>query len=98
MSAIPTEKPDWVEETPYETSYNLIMMGEDGGHLQDIELTRTEFIALKGHLAELRGLQEKHGSARETAVREELCNLIVSFLGVDTRKDAGAALERAPGA
>lgn len=49
------EKPDWVNETPDETTYDLTMYGDHGGSIQEIDLARAEYIALKAHLAKLRG-------------------------------------------
>lgn len=49
------ESPEWIEETPEETSYNLTMFDEGGAPVQDIELTRDEYIKLKRVLARVRG-------------------------------------------
>jgi hypothetical protein len=49
-------RPAWLDnwmETPPETSYSL-SMDYEGENLQDIPMTRAEFIALKKHLAALR--------------------------------------------
>ena len=46
-------EPDWIWNTPDETSYVLWMHRAD--EEQEILLTRDEFISLKAHLAELRG-------------------------------------------
>ncbi|MCC6586235.1 MAG: hypothetical protein IT168_05905 [Bryobacterales bacterium] len=48
--------PEWVNETPDETTYDLVMFDEGGGPAQRIELTRDEFVGLKEHLASMRGL------------------------------------------
>jgi len=61
--------PDWVTETPDDVSYNLAMFGDEGAAVQDIPLTREEFIELKRRLAELRGYTaESHaiGFARKS--------------------------------
>jgi hypothetical protein len=52
------EEANWLEYTPEECEYTLLMEDADqqGQHLQEVNLTRAEFIALKAHLAELRGL------------------------------------------
>ena len=53
------ETPDWLEDTPdLYTSYELSLYS-DGEEIQRIEVTRKEFIALKEHLASLRGLNRK---------------------------------------
>jgi hypothetical protein len=49
------ETPAWVTETPEET-YTLVLLDHDGNNAQDVTLTRAEYIALKRHLAGLRGL------------------------------------------
>lgn len=49
------ERPDWVDETPEEPTYDLSMWDPGGSEEQSIPITRKEFIALKQHLAELRG-------------------------------------------
>lgn len=49
------EREDWIQETPRECEYNLIMFSQDGAGIQEIYMTRDEFIALKARLAELRG-------------------------------------------
>ena len=46
--------PDWVKETPEECSYNLTMYDDIGGSVQQVDLTRSEYEALKQHLAVLR--------------------------------------------
>jgi hypothetical protein len=50
------EIPDWVDETPESKTYDLIMWEGDGGMSeQEIRISRAEFVALKAHLAALRG-------------------------------------------
>jgi hypothetical protein len=48
------EIPGWVENTPQEQAYELSMFDSDD-NAQQIEMSREEFIALKAHLAALRG-------------------------------------------
>ncbi len=50
------ERPDWVDETPDECDYRLLMYDSGGGAVQEIVVTRAEYLALKQHLAEMRGL------------------------------------------
>jgi hypothetical protein len=47
-------KPDWLDETPRETEYLLLMNDGAGESQQEIDMTREEFIALKRHLATIR--------------------------------------------
>jgi hypothetical protein len=49
------ELPEWMP-TPRESSYDLTMFSDDGGGIQEIRLTREEFLELKCHLAEMRGI------------------------------------------
>ena len=52
---MPAEIPEWVNETPEECTYDLTMDDGDGSNIQDVELTRDEYLALKKHLAAMRG-------------------------------------------
>jgi hypothetical protein len=47
--------PDWVEGTPVEPSYSLAMFDNEGNTPQEIDVTRAEYVALKRHLAAIRG-------------------------------------------
>ena len=47
--------PEWVNSTPPDTKY-FMAMEHDTEHEQEIEVSREEFVALKRHLAELRGV------------------------------------------
>ena len=58
----PEAIPDWLHETPDSESYNLTMFSWDGDSIQDISMSRAEYIALKKHLATLR---EKEAHAEE---------------------------------
>jgi hypothetical protein len=48
----PAPIPEWVTEVPKETQYVLTMWT---GENVDLDITRSEFIALKAHLAKMRG-------------------------------------------
>jgi hypothetical protein len=48
------EVPDWANDTPYETLYTIEMWQQE--IVETIDLTRAEYIALKQHLATMRGL------------------------------------------
>ena len=50
------EVPDWVNETPPEFDYDLMVYDQHEGELQHIALTRDEYIELKHFLAGLRGI------------------------------------------
>jgi hypothetical protein len=52
---IPEAIPEWVNETPDECSYDLIMFDAGGGSEEEIHLSRAEYIALKKLLAAMRG-------------------------------------------
>ena len=47
--------PDWLEETPDETSYDLTMYDSGGGSIQNVQLSRDEYIDLKEYLSAHRG-------------------------------------------
>jgi hypothetical protein len=57
-----TERPEWFD-TP-QIEYSLLSMGPGGGEEQNVFVSLEEFIALKRHLAQLRGLE---WPAQETA-------------------------------
>jgi hypothetical protein len=71
------EVPEWINETPDAPTYRLVMtdwaspMNDD---VQEIELTRAEFIALKERLAKLRGYAETEddSEAEEAAAAEAI--------------------------
>lgn len=52
-----TETPDWARRTPGECSYDLAMHEGGGESVENIDLTRVEYTALKRHLAKLRGFR-----------------------------------------
>jgi hypothetical protein len=49
------EIPIWVTETLPELIYQLIVWEGDGSEGESVDLTRNEYIALKAHLAAMRG-------------------------------------------
>jgi hypothetical protein len=49
------EQTDWIDYTPEAPTY-VLDMWEAGDGLQSVDLTRDEFVALKRHLAEMRGI------------------------------------------
>ena len=52
-----TAVPAWVTQTPDANRTEFILIADRGGEwIQDIDLTRAEFIEVKRHLAEMRGL------------------------------------------
>lgn len=48
--------PDWCEETPRPQVWFELTMWSEGMHTQGIDITRWEFVRLKGYLAKLRHL------------------------------------------
>ena len=52
--------PEWVTETPEETEFRLEVW-DPGTALQIVELSRVEYVALKAHLAKLRGISVPKG-------------------------------------
>jgi trehalose-6-phosphatase len=50
---MPTETAEWIE-TPQQAEYELVMSDWDGGSLQEVAITREEYIELKRYLAVLR--------------------------------------------
>jgi hypothetical protein len=51
------EPPAWARSTPGPSTYSLVMYDSDGDNKQEInDLTHEEFIALKRHLCDLRGI------------------------------------------
>lgn len=75
--------PDWVNETPEDCSYDLTMFEPGGGHIQDIELTRDEYIQLKQYLAVMRNhpvAQEPWGEA-EWALLERAYGALKQLCG-----------------
>lgn len=53
--------PEWVDDTPEASSYNLTMYAGDGNSEQELNLTRAEYIELKHRLAEMRGFPAPTG-------------------------------------
>ena len=49
------EIPEWVSNTPDEPLYRLIMYDCEGWGVEEVAATRDEYIALKDHLAAMRG-------------------------------------------
>jgi hypothetical protein len=55
LTSAPTERPEWLD-TPSDYLYILMMSDGDAQTPQEInDITREEFIALKVHLAKMRG-------------------------------------------
>ena len=50
------EKPPAWFKTPMECDYRLVMYDGAGGARQEVEATRAEFVDLKKHLCDLRGI------------------------------------------
>jgi len=52
----PKPLPDWATTTPCEQEYELSMWDSDEA-VQNIHMSRDEYLALKAHLANLRGYE-----------------------------------------
>jgi hypothetical protein len=52
---VSAEMPKWLEHTPAETLYVLQQEDPGGEVVQEIPLTRAEYLSLKLHLGKLRG-------------------------------------------
>jgi len=69
--------PAWVTETPEPeetcSPFVLIVRDPEGEHLQVVDVTETEFVALKRHLARLRGYEipEPEGETAATGAKPE---------------------------
>jgi hypothetical protein len=84
----PNEIPNWVANTPNEQAYELNMFDSDD-NAQQIEMSRDEFIALKAHLAALRGYalddvealvqRAAEQRAKETGLSVDLSQAAVQF-------------------
>ena len=57
-----TDKPHWVDNTPDEDWYRLVMYEGGGMAEQSIEIDRAEFIHLKGCLAAHRGYSKERAA------------------------------------
>jgi hypothetical protein len=66
------EIPDWVENTPDDTVYELIMWNPEGDSAQQLEMSREEYIALKAHLAAMRGYKIGDFRARIPGLPREM--------------------------
>ena len=58
--------PDWVKETPADHLYTLTMFENSDAGIEEIQMSRAEYIALKAHLAALRGYTV--GNIRDRAI------------------------------
>jgi hypothetical protein len=71
MNTQPNEVPEWVTETPEPTTYALAMWDSSGGSIQEVPVDEKEFIALKSHLAKLRGFHVESDEEPEDTDTEE---------------------------
>lgn len=63
-----TKLPDWVNHTPNDHSYSLLMIENDEAGIQTVDLSRAEFIALKSHVASMRGYMPEGFADRFRAI------------------------------
>src|ERR1019366_6240860 len=97
---------DWANNTPRDFDYDLMMYDKYDGERQHIALRRSEYIALKGHLAGMRGLvpvparqDDDPDVIRQTelqAVFDDLEIINLKMLGYRRRILAGAVVESGP--
>lgn len=59
--------PEWALKTFPENSYDLTMFDAGGDSIEEVELTRAEYIALKRHLAAMRGYELPEDGKGEAA-------------------------------
>jgi hypothetical protein len=45
----------WFAKTPDECTYSLTMYDDGGGSIQEVKLTREDYLTLKNHLGSIRG-------------------------------------------
>ena len=104
----PPAVPDWVTKTPRDFDYDLMLYDEYDGERQHIALTRAEYIAVKGHLAGMRGLVPVPAVAGPDdepdviwqtelqSVFDDLEIINLKMLGYRRRILAGATIEPGP--
>src|ERR1017187_1046518 len=78
----PPAVPEWVNETPAEAVYSLEMWDSDSTAVEDIYLTRAEYIALKQHLATMRGITPTPPPA-EPAAAEDKSDIVAWFAEIE---------------
>lgn len=100
MPKTKTADPELLRETPTPTTYSLTMYDSDGGAAQDIDLSREEFIALKNHVAGMRGHSQQidesqaYVSQREIGVLLDLDSMMTTLAAnLRRRLFMGAAVE-----
>jgi hypothetical protein len=86
---------DWANDTPHETLYQLEMWQQET--IESIDMTRREYIALKQHLAGLRGLipavaEPTAEPAAATQPKVDPMNVSLSDLSPEQEQEARAAL------
>ena len=74
----PAAVPDWVTETPAEAVYSLEMWDSDSTSVEEIYMTRAEYVTLKQHLANMRGITPAPPPA-EPAAAEKNNDLVAWF-------------------
>jgi hypothetical protein len=57
--AAANEVPEWLTETPRDHGYQLVMFENDESSIQTVDMDREEYIAMKEHLAAMRGIQRQ---------------------------------------
>jgi len=81
-----TEIPEWVDKTPDPPEYDLVMWDAGGSSEENIEVTREEYIALKAHLAGMRGY--RIGTAAEAVRMVMECPGLAEYNTLDEQQIA----------
>jgi hypothetical protein len=89
---IPAEEiPDWVNKTPDECSYVLSMYETGGGSVDEVWITRDEYIRLKRHLAALRAYST--GGLPENCIAQLASKEMEYSIKADPQQVAAAILQ-----
>jgi hypothetical protein len=95
------EVPDWANNTPYETLYTIEMWQQE--IVETVDMSRAEYVALKQHLAAMRGIAPAGPGAPDVLRQAELQSVFddleiinLKILGYRRRILAGATIEDGP--
>ena len=79
----PAATPEWVTETLAEHTYSLEMFESNDSSIQSIDMSRAEYIAIKQHLATMRGIATPRPPAEPAAAAEEHVDLAADFAEIE---------------
>ncbi len=82
------ELPYWVTSTHPEHSYQLVLFENNDSGVEEIDLTRAEYMALKQHLAGMRGYRLGHLTDRRTCIAELNKSLPEAYRQRDEQQNA----------